>query len=314
MNTLWAALVVAAGWAQSPPSPGRDPLAGLKSTAQRANRMGTPQMAMGGVRAALEAHPDDDELHAYLGVAHMRAGHYPDALVELALGQNTPYYERDGLQAHANMLRAFGQGRQAAELRLQQLLISDSSGTQINALEGAVYDLRAAGDFEEALAVAERALALMPLSSTSHALMAEVLLDLGEVEEARWHLWLPGMLGYRSVAMDVALARMAVMDGEMVEAEAHMLHAQRLRFRSHAIGARRAELTRLDGRLDEALVTVELERWGWHDVPTLLAVEAKVRWDAGRTAQARSVLERALLLYPQDPDVLEAVDHIRGAY
>ena len=73
-------------------------------------------------RQELRARPDDIELMAALAVAESRSGYFADAAGSFALCEGAQLYEDLGLEAHANVLRALGDGGQAAALRLQRQL------------------------------------------------------------------------------------------------------------------------------------------------------------------------------------------------
>ncbi len=284
-----------------------DPLLTLKLTARRATLAGQPQRVMGDLREALETHPDDVDLHALLGAALARAGHYPDAAAELALGRTSPYYELDGLDAEADVLRAEGRGRAAAELRFQRFLAEGGPGLTVFSLQGVIDDYRSAGDLEAAEDMAWKAIAWRPWSPSPYAMLALVKLDEGDLAEAEALVWLAERNGTRDPApLDLARARILASYGAYDEAARALHHAARLRPRSRAILAARAALLREAGRPADALALIEMPRWGHHQDPFVWAVEVEVRWDLGEKDAARALLDRALRLYPDNPELARA--------
>ena len=75
---------------------------------EQANRV--IEQALAELNAAMAADPDNPDLHALAAASWSRVGLYDDAIVASAFALGSAIYEKDGLGAHADALRAFGHG------------------------------------------------------------------------------------------------------------------------------------------------------------------------------------------------------------
>lgn len=258
----------------------------------------------------LGARPDDPELFAMLGSAWSRLGIYADAAGAFALSAGSAWYLRSGFDDEADTLRAFGKGRQAADLRLEARWDDEKSISELVVLQGAANDLREAGDLEEAEDLALEAFAAYPAAGLAYATLAEVALDMGDRDEAEFNLWCADRRGYSSSALHAVRARIALSDGDFDTAERESRAAFQGRSRSRTLLALRAEVLRRRRLPELALRLIDGPRGGMQEEPVLLAVQAASLFDLGDTERAREIVGRALVVYPESPDVQRAAAYV----
>jgi Flp pilus assembly protein TadD len=263
------------------PVAGAQGLGSLEMLIQR----GQYRLATQAVFKRLAESPDDVELHAILGVAWSKNDFYTDALGAFALCSGSIYYEDRGIEAHADALRAVGQGEAAAALRLERLLDADlNEGRELKVLIGAMDDLREAGDFDGALAIADRAEALFPRSPMAMAAVADVYLDIGDLDAADAAIWAMRQLGDTTRGAAV-LARRAIIDGDLTEADAILEDSRRFRNPTARLASLRAEVLRLGGDPHSAADLLERNRWRALETPELIQVRLKVYTDMEDTSE-----------------------------
>ena len=112
----------------------QDPNAPLAAKAIDSRRW---YMAMKPLNEALAKNPDDLESRSMLAVLRARMGWFSEAMNEFGLSWGSDYYERQGLGAHADTLRAMGQYEEAAALRLDRLWVIQDEGEEVVSLLGA---------------------------------------------------------------------------------------------------------------------------------------------------------------------------------
>ncbi len=270
----------------------------------RAIRMKQYRLANIAIRDELDAIPDDADLHALHGLVLSHLGQYVDAASAFQFGLGSRYYERDGLEAHAETLRALGEGARAAELRRQRRLYEGTSdGRDLGLLLGMVDDYRSVGDLAAAEEAAWQALAVYPRSSAAHAFKADLALDRGEFADAEFHLWLAGLSGPPMVRSMLVEARLELALGNLQGATRCIDSALDKNPRNIQVRAWRVELLRQEGRLDEALALLSMKRYALQEYPQMLALEAMTCWDLGQRAEALELLARAEALYSAHADV-----------
>lgn len=283
---------------------------GVESTlASARHALGRGQWLVGArhARRLLEAEPDSDELFAILGLASSRANVYPDAVAAFTFAGADPMYEQRGLGAHADALRYTGGAAAAAELRTAQLLRPDTDASQqLVQLLGLVEDHRASGDLQAAYEVAWQALSLRPRSPGAHAFLADVYLDLGELESASFHLWQAREIGGDTLRVPLVEARIALAEGNIQAARRAADEALELRRNSARVGALHATVLRLEGVPEDALTVLERNVFKLQDHPDLLAAMILVLRDLGRAEEARAEAERGLSTYPGHAGIREA--------
>lgn len=276
-------------------------------------RSGRRIRAIEEAREAVEAHPDDPDAFAVLGAAEVGLERYGDAVGAFAFAEGSALYERRGVGLHADALRATGQPRRAALLRMQRLLDSDADdGERYRVLLNLVDDHRAAGDPLRAEDFAWRAIAMRPEGPAGYAWLADTLVDEGRFDEASWYLFLADRFaqGQPLPRSHVARARMDLADGDLrgarLEAEAALEHhRQNARLR-----ALLAEADRVAGLADEAAQVLDAAFSRWSLDPNILAIDARVRADLGDWSSAWDRLALAHERYPQWLDVKLSMEYV----
>ena len=244
--------------------------------------------------AQLERSPDNPELHALLGVAWSRLGYHADALGAFQLATGAAVYEERGLEAHATALRGAAGGAAAADLRLQRLLQPLDTNTEHRVLMNAADDLRETGDLDGALALAEQGAGAFPDSGVMAALLADIYLDMGDLDAAHAELWRAearsrGGAGVRGSA---AWVRLHLRDGDPIAATAMAKQGARgLSANARAV-ALYAESLRQLGEPEEARALLEKVRWRLTEEPDILAARLRVLTDLGELSEARELSAR----------------------
>ena len=153
-------------------------------------RMNIPQLAREYAEKNLEADPDSPNAHALYAIALCRLGLYNDALPHFIFGQDSALYPIHVQEYYADALRYAGFVEKAVLIR-QELLIDNSVpfGFHPRILAGIIDDYRAYHRFDEAFEVAFRLMSKHPNAALSYAMMAELYIDVGELEEAYFYLW-----------------------------------------------------------------------------------------------------------------------------
>lgn len=255
----------------------------------------------------LEENPDEPDLHATLATAWSKAGYFADAAGAFELCAGSAYYESHGLDAHADQIRAMGQGREAATLRLQQLVNPQlADARRMRVLLAAADDLLVEDAPREALELAERAMAAYPRSPMVHAVLADIHLAMGDEEEADFHAWLSASYGQTTRLMLVE-ARRELAAGNTKGAYSATELAREQHSGSLKIPALRAEIRRVQGDLDSAMAILSLKKWIMTEDPVILAVRIKVFTDAGDWGAAEELADRAQGVYPDNQDIHEAL-------
>ncbi|MCB9742329.1 MAG: hypothetical protein H6741_25810 [Alphaproteobacteria bacterium] len=274
-----------------------------------AYRSGNVRIAAAALREALEADPDDGDLHARLGITYAMMGEYVDAAPHFTFAQGSGVYEEEGWSYHADTLRALGRGAEAAALRLERLPLLPGEKGQLDALIGATDDLRAAGELEAALELAELNLALHPSSDLARAARLDVELDRQgpDVDALLAFMDASYARSTRSLRVRVRLARM---DGDLQGALTLMEGVPRRSLIQPDIIAESAELQRLIGQPEAALWTLERPMVRTPDHPALLAVRPRVLMDLGREAEATQACAFAWSRYPADPEVKRTAEEL----
>jgi tetratricopeptide (TPR) repeat protein len=265
------------------------------------------------VNAQLEQNPDDPELQAVLGVAWGRAGYFADAAGAFALCAGSAYYEDQGLPAHADALAVLGEPLRAVALREQRMLSLDLDDTrEVRLLLNMADDYRLAGRTDLALDTAERALAIWPNAPVTWAVMADVWLDLGRIDEAEEALWQAQLLGGTTRGALVA-ARLALWQGDPIEALAQAEAALDYNMGSVRPAAIKAEALRRQGDLDAALEIIERTNWRLTEDPEMMAARIRVRTDRREWSEASEAADRARAVYAHHPEVQSALVHFDRA-
>ncbi len=274
-------------------------------------RRGQYRVATQNANRALQASPDDVELHAAIGIAWSKAGYFADAAGAFKLCAGSTLYEDKGLEAHADQIRAMGDGQGAAALRLQRLL--DAEISDFHAMKvwmGVVDDLRMDGDLVGAEDAAYQALSLFPRSPMALAMLADVYMDAGELDEADAALWMAAQQGDTARGF-ITQARRELIDKDYAAAEAVLESARKLRTPTLRLAVMRAEVKRQQGNAHGALEILERARWQLTEHPEMLAVRIMTLTDLGYP-DAAEFAARAQLIYPNNPLIEEAIAYWGG--
>ena len=278
----------------------------------RTMRQGFNRMAMAEARGLLAERPDDEEVHALLGIVLAREGHFNDALPEFIFGLGSEQYEKDGLYEHANALRFLGRGREAAALRLSRLVTEEGEDGDLRIYTEAARDLRYAGDLDGAKALLDDVMALYPGAVLPIALYGDLLLDEGDVDGAYFHLFLANRVTKNSPQVQILRVRLMLAEGETDDAMVLLNKLRRSYHRNEEIAGLRAEALLQAGDPDTALAYLSLKRWARRGDPQILARRLRALHAIGEHAEAALVMEQLLKIYPHDREVQRAVAEVRG--
>lgn len=269
-------------------------------------RAGQYRVALQEIRKELQNNPDDVDLHAYAGIAAERAGMYGDSAAEFEISQGSAIYEKSGVSSHAETLRVTGEPQAAAALRASQLVMVEDEDEQAIIWMGLVDDYRAAGDYAAAYDAAWQALSISPNSGLIYAFLGDLLMDMGDLEAARYAVWNAERLGGKNIRIHIVKARLSLLDGELDEAYDELIMKKLLR-RNHILGAMQAEVLRRQGFPDAALSLLNSPRFPDRERPYMMAEMMACYAEIGDMENARSLRRRGLSLFPTDANILAAV-------
>lgn len=262
-------------------------------------RTGRPRVAMQQARQELRARPDDIELMAALAVAESRSGYFADAAGSFALCEGAQLYEDLGLEAHANVLRALGDGGQAAALRLQRQLSPLTAQMAFRLWLGASDDLRSIGDIDGAMEMTLAGLSQFPNSGMLHAQLAELHLVQGDIDQAEFHLWWSARQGEHQRWV-IAEGRRRLMVGDLIGARELASRFYRSAEPNARFVAFYADALRENGEAAVALHELTTGRWRLTDDPLVLGAHLRLLvaledWDA-----AARLAAHASVVYPRN--------------
>ena len=276
-------------------------------------RRGKYRVAVQNISQQLTESPDDPELFALLGVAFARVGFPVDALVAFQLSLGSEYYEDQGLEAHADALRAIGKGEEAARLRLERLMGDNVS--QVRALQiliGAADDLREAGDLDGTLEMLSRAEALYPRSATVFAVRAELYLDIGDIDAADAALRMGKWAGDSS-RISTTEARMLLILGDTTAAHAVLEDARKYQRPTPVLASLRAEVLRQSGDPHAAADLLERNQWKNLESAGLIQARLKAYTDMGDAASVRYWAHLARSRYAENPQVRDGLNYLAAS-
>ncbi|MCB9743549.1 MAG: tetratricopeptide repeat protein [Alphaproteobacteria bacterium] len=271
---------------------------------QLAYRSGNYRIAASALEDALKERPDDLELHARLGVTYALMGDFVEAAPHLERAQGSELYEDEAWSHHADTLRALGEGAQAFTMRAERLTQLLAEGRLVSTRCDMVDDLRAMGELDAALELAELTLTLHPYSNLARATRLDVALDRGDEDADAIAAWMQRDLA-QSTRSIRALSRMAMLEGDLPQARALLEAIPRQNKLYAPIIAQQAELERLSGEPEEALWTLDRPMVRTPNHPELLAVRARVLADLGRDEEALALCRQALSSYPFEASISE---------
>jgi tetratricopeptide (TPR) repeat protein len=262
-------------------------------------RRGRPRTAITAANQVLRRDPDDADAMAWVAAGWVATGHPTDAAAAFALATGSAWYEDVGIDAHGDALRPVHPAA-AAALHTERLRMGDiPDGRAIRLYLDIIDDHRIAGDAEAALDAASEALGRWPRAAAVQATLADLYMDLGDLDAAGAHLWQARRAG---VVLRVHLAegRLALLEGRPGDALMAARRAARGRSPSLRISALEAEALRQLGQPQEAADALAPSRTRNSDDPAVLAVLLRVNADLGADRENRAVAARAKL-YPGHP-------------
>lgn len=253
----------------------------------------------------LAQHPDDPGLLGVQGTLKLLEGRYTEAAELLERSEGSRYYETFGISYHADLLRTLGDGRGAARLRAERLVLDglNENREHLDLLDQ-VDDHRSVDDTDAAMAVIEQAMAL-GIRPAYYAAEAEVWMDLGELDAASESLWLAQRLG-RARGVIQAEARLLMLLGNPTEAVELLDGRIQRNRRDRDFWLLLGEACRQEGAIDRTAKILALKRFERLDSPTQQALQARLLRDQGDLPGALSAIEAALAEAPSNP-LLNAV-------
>ena len=163
------------------------------------------------------------------------------------------------------------------------------------------------GEMDRAYEQLMSLLAMWPRSPSLHGHLADFYLDMGDIDNAEFHLWyVTDILGLRMWMRGMfAQFRMHLHYGDFSAAQDVLDEARSLRKQSHRMRARQAELYRLQGDPQNAVNTLQQRRYWFQEHPEMKAVEALALFELGQLEEAGELAGWVLEIYPGHPAVLE---------
>lgn len=274
-------------------------------------RSGNFRLVQGRVKGLLEANPDNADAHCMLGIAYENAGRYADAFTSLELGQGSTLCDTEGLGSWADTLHVFGHYDAAVDVRMERMVMVDEPGVESQTWLNMVNDYRAAGQYDHAWDAAYQALALMPRGARVLTAMADLAMDEGDMDEAARLIWLAQEVDEPPPAARLTMARYEILTGDLDAATETLELIQPRKNRIWQGSVYQAEVLRRTGDPEGAALVLEAKYLRGAEYPALLAEQAMVFADLERFDEAQERLERALSVYPSDPDVRLADRHLQ---
>lgn len=274
-------------------------------------RSGNFRLVQSRVKSVLETNPDNADAHCMLGIAYENAGRYADAYTSLELGQGSTLCDTEGLGSWADTLHVFGHYDAAANVRMERLAMVEEPGVETQTWLNMVNDYRAAGRYDEAWDAAYQALALMPRGARVLTGMADLAMDEGDMDEAARLIWLAQQVEEPPPAARLTMVRYELLTGDLDAATQTLEAIQPRKNRIWLGSVYQAEVLRRSGDAEGAALVLEAKYLRGAEYPALLAEQAMVLADLGQADEAQDRLDRALAIYPSDPDVQLAERHVQ---
>lgn len=267
---------------------------------------GRPRMAIQNASRHLESQPNDVEVLTALGIGEARAGYFADALGTLSLCAGAELYNDLGLEAHANALRAFGRGDEAFALRLQRRVAPMAEMQEQRLWLHAADDLLSAGDALGALDANLVGMAAYPESALLLAQHAEIMIALGDEDEADFWLWRADQQGRTQRWLIVESARRQSL-GDVTGAYAIADRAIAVRQPTARLAAARADALRRIGEPDTARHYLSFGSWSLTEDPHILVARLAILRDLGEAEAEAQIASRLAALYPDNAMVRAAL-------
>jgi len=254
-------------------------------------------------RTALRRQPSATAMRALQGIALSRSGRLAEALPHLSASAGVmAYIELGGFGAHADALRASGQGHSAWSVRSQRLSTELSARARVQTLCQGVDDLLSVGDTDGAIGLGEAAVVELPDSPAAHAFLATALIADGRLDDAGFHHWRSRTSSHRR------LARVLVNEAWLAETQSDFIAGLRaweklrvMRRSDVRIVAWQAGWLRRVGLEDEVPGIIDAPAWRAHQSPDLYAERVLSHIYLGRVEEAEQALTRLASLFPDHP-------------
>ncbi|GBD33244.1 Beta-barrel assembly-enhancing protease [bacterium HR33] len=243
------------------------------------------------------------------------------------LGRSDPQLFKDALRVYDEAIAA-DSGNTAAWLELGEMFLEKFNGTDARATfeallrrnprqPGALYGLARVARFEgsrEAEGLVRRSLEVNPNLARARALLAEILLDRGSLDDARVEAGRALSVNPREVDALAVLGAVLLFSGDETGLEALERQVTALYPRDARFYARLAEIAARSRRYDRAVALaskgVQLDPQAWRAYAVLGINQLRL----GQMAEGRANLERAFAGDPYDPwtkntlDLLDVLD------
>ena len=257
--------------------------------------------------SVLERHPGAVAVRGLKGIALARLGRYSDALRFLESSQGTQVYlEAGGVSAHADALRAAGQGRAAWRIRSAHLSPTDPQNARVKSRCHGIDDLLSVGDALEARGLGELAVLEAPESATAHAFLASALLAMGDVDGAQFHQWLAKQYSVKRVPrIAINEARIAAVYGDDLMARRAWSRARVMRKKDPRILAWQSEWLRSKGEHQFAIAGLTKEWVANVQHPDVLSERIRVYRSLEQHKKADLEYRRLVRLFPEHPNAAE---------
>lgn len=250
----------------------------------------------------------DRSLAAIRAAALSRAGQYSDSLPLFEAGDGSAYYEQHGIRYHADALRETGYGHAAAALRAEHAATADIESTMVfTEDQQRVWDLRAVSDLDAALVAGEALVLRYPGSGVAWTTLAEVYLDLGQLDEARIVLAIgagQNSRGPRQVAL--TQLRMHLIEGEFDEATALLRQLKRRLAGRAEFWEIYLEYLLLTDDAPQAQKMVSRPRFSDNTSPAFNALRARSLAAVGEPDAAATLMAELMADYPTHRQVVRA--------
>jgi len=272
-------------------------------------RRGQVRLAHRQVVDRLTANPDDADLHALYGAVLEQMGHHSDADMAFRLALGSDWYEARGLGYHAAALAHLGRPEESVAIRQGiELTGVRAEGAELGIRLKQVEDLLAGGRPDLALELGEAMVGEFPSSPLTHAQLVEVLVELGQVDLAGWHLIRAESLG-ASGSKRVLLARARWLMAAGAYRSAWDITEGMRRKNPHDVQlwSLRMRILRLWGRADDAVLIAELDRFITRRDPIFLLEAARCYVSIGDLSAALAIRDELMVLYGDNPNV-QALD------
>ena len=272
-------------------------------TPQKFLQDGAPKLALSVAYQHLANNPDSSENHIFAGIALCRIGRYADALSHFDFGIGDKRHDIKRVEYQAMALRAIGKGEQAAQLR-QELLFDPrvKVAIQVRLRGDIIDDYRVAGMYDKAFAEAYTFIGKHPRSALANALLAELYLDTGELEQAAFFIWKAEQLRF-NLRTERAAGRLSMLKGD-VETAYHTFRLIQRSLRTNDNLAFYLEAMRQYEGPQKAYDFISLPRFRSNEAPLVLIVKHRIYNELGKKQELNMLRQRMLSLYSKNKMVM----------